>query len=63
MVLNWVIDDGFKSRTHRKNLFNATHKQISIIAGPHSSAEFCVIAIFAAQIISKTKGAEIEMIN
>lgn len=25
VVLAWVIDDGFKSRTHRKNLFNAAH--------------------------------------
>jgi len=48
VVLAWVIDDGFKSRAHRKNLFNGTHKEISIIAGPHSSAEFCYIAIFAS---------------
>ena len=63
VVLAWVIDDGFKSRTHRKNLFNPIHKHVSIIAGPHSSAEFCVIAMFAAQIMSKAKGAEIELKN
>lgn len=63
MVLAWVIDDGFKSRNHRKNIFNANHREVSIIAGEHSTAEFCVVAIFASQVVSKTKGAEIEMKN
>lgn len=38
VVLAWVIDDGFKSRTHRKNLFFPDHSQIAIAAGPHATA-------------------------
>lgn len=47
MALAWIIDDGFKSRTHRKNIFNSMHNEVSIVAGPHSSAQFCYIAVFA----------------
>jgi hypothetical protein len=31
--------------------------EISIICGPHSAAEFCVVALFASQAISKKLGA------
>jgi len=51
IVLAWVIDDGFESRCHRKNIFFPDHKQFAIACGPHSSTDFCVIALFGAQIL------------
>ena len=46
-ALAWIIDDGFTSRTHRKNIFNSLLSEVSIVAGPHSKTEFCYIAVFA----------------
>ena len=53
VVLSWIIDDGFKSRTHRINLLNKDHVEVGIVCGPHSGCGFCYIAVFAAQTISK----------
>ena len=49
----WVIDDGFESRCHRKNLFFVDHSQFAVACGPHSSTDFCVVGVFAAQILAK----------
>jgi len=47
VALAWVIDDGFKERTHRKSIFNSALSEVSIVAGPHPKTEFCYIAVFA----------------
>jgi len=60
VALAWVIDDGFKERTHRKNIFNSMHSQVAIVAGPHPKTEFCYIGVFAQQILSKEEGKLIE---
>jgi len=52
-VLAWIIDDGFEKRSHRKALLNPEHKEFAISLGPHKSANFCYIALFAAQIVTK----------
>jgi len=48
VLLALVIDDGFASRIHRKNIFNSDHSQVAVVAGAHSSAGFCYIALFAS---------------
>ena len=48
VVLGWVIDDGFETRVHRKNIFNKEHHQIAFVSGPHKDAQFCIIAVFAS---------------
>lgn len=53
VVLQWVIDDGFKDRQHRKALFAAELAEVGIVAGPHKTASFCFIAVFAAQVMDK----------
>ena len=47
VVLAWVIDDGFKTRSHRKNLFNSLMNEVAIVAGPHLATEFCYVGVFA----------------
>ena len=51
--MQWVIDDGFKDRSHRKNLFAAELAEVGIVAGPHATTSFCIIAVFAAQVLDK----------
>lgn len=53
VVINWLVDDGVPKRVHRVNLLNKEHKFIGIADGPHKVAEQCVVAVFAAQIVSK----------
>lgn len=48
VVLAWVIDDGFEKRPHRTTLVQDVTKEVAIVAGPHSSADFCYIAVYAA---------------
>lgn len=48
VVISWLLDDGIPKRVHRSNLFFKDHKYCSIVGGKHSTAEYCVIAVFAA---------------
>ena len=48
VVLALVIDDGFEARTHRKNLFYSEHGEVALVAGDHSTADFCYVALFAS---------------
>ena len=53
VVISWVVDDGVPKRVHRTNLLSPELKQIGIACGPHKTAQFCNVAVFAAQAISK----------
>ena len=53
VVISWVVDDGVPKRVHRTNLLSPELKQIGIACGPHKAAQFCNVAVFAAQAISK----------
>ena len=53
VVLAWLIDDGFPKRPHRKNLMMPEHRHFALASGPHASATYCYIALFAAQIVGK----------
>lgn len=47
IVLAMIIDDGVKSRGHRKNVFNSNFKQIGISFGKGQKGENLCVAIFA----------------
>ena len=42
-----MVDDGVKSRGHRKNLFNESFNVCGIGASKHSKYEFCVTIDYA----------------
>lgn len=63
VVISWLIDDGVPKRVHRSNLFYKDHQYCSIVSGSHSAAEYCVIALFAAQLVSKEEANEIKTIQ
>jgi len=48
VVIAWLVDDGVPKRVHRTNLLFKDHNYCSISCGPHSTAEYCVVAVFAA---------------
>ena len=41
-----VIDDGVKSRGHRKNIFGSNFKKIGIASGPHKGYTHCTVMEF-----------------
>lgn len=62
-VLTWIIDDGFDPRIHRRHLFQSELQQTAMIAGPHSKTDFCLIGMFASQILTKEEAKLIEEKN
>lgn len=46
-VLMMIIDDGFKSRSHRKNVFNTNFKVVGIACGKAKSGEGLCVTNFA----------------
>ena len=57
VVLHWILDAEIPKKTNRLNVLGAKNKEIGIVCGPHSSAQFCVIALFGDQIIAKDSPA------
>lgn len=47
VVLNMIIDDGVKSRSHRKNVFNSNFKLFGIACGTASNQKIACVAEFA----------------
>lgn len=47
IVVTMIIDDGVKSRGHRKNIFSANFKQIGAAYGPGGKGEYLCVVIFA----------------
>jgi uncharacterized protein YkwD len=55
VVLAWIIDDGIKSRAHRKVVFNRNFKLFGVACGKNSKNESICVAEFAGNFIeSKT---------
>jgi uncharacterized protein YkwD len=49
LVVAWLVDDGDKKRSHRKQLFNDKFKYFGIASGPHLKLPIqCSIALFSA---------------
>ena len=46
IVLSMVVDDGVKSRGHRRNLFNSKYKKMGLASGPHKVYEHCTVMDF-----------------
>lgn len=53
IVLQLLIDDGVKSRGHRKNLLNPVFRYAGIAAGPHPKYGFLCVQDFAAGYTTK----------
>ena len=47
VVLNMIIDDGIKSRSHRKNVFSSTFKLLGVACGTASDKTTVCVAEFA----------------
>ena len=47
IVMNMIIDDGYKSRSHRKNIFSQTFKLFGIACGAASDKTTLCVAEFA----------------
>lgn len=53
IVMQMIIDDGVKSRLHRKNLFNKAFKQVGIAHGIGKNNDPITIFVFADNFIEK----------
>jgi uncharacterized protein YkwD len=53
MVLMWIIDDGLKSRSHRKNIFSSTFKVIGVASGKGKKGESLCVLNLADSFIEK----------
>jgi uncharacterized protein YkwD len=51
IVMQMIIDDGVKSRLHRKNLFNKVFKQVGIAHGPGPNNDPITVLVFADSFI------------
>jgi uncharacterized protein YkwD len=47
IVLTMLLDDGYKSRSHRKNIFSPTFKQIGLGFGNGKKGEILCVVVFA----------------
>eukprot|EP00298_Acanthocystis_sp_HF-20_P004595 c14926_g1_i2.p1 GENE.c14926_g1_i2~~c14926_g1_i2.p1 ORF type:complete len:270 (+),score=109.21 c14926_g1_i2:64-873(+) len=47
IVLSFLIDDGIKDRSHRKNLLNSEYKVVGVHYGDHSSTHVMTCVVFA----------------
>jgi hypothetical protein len=45
------VDDGVPKRQHRNNLLGPDHRLVALACGRHQVAQFCSIALFAAQVV------------
>ena len=55
-VSEWILDHGNYNKGNRRNVLAEHHNEIGIIIGPHSTAEFCLIVMYAAELIDKKEG-------
>lgn len=47
VVMTMILDDGFKSRSHRKNIFAPRFKQIGVACGTSNKNDSLCVAVFA----------------
>lgn len=47
VVMTMILDDGLKSRSHRKNIFSSKFKQIGVACGVSNKKEAICVAVFA----------------
>lgn len=47
VVMTMILDDGLKSRSHRKNIFNSKFKQVGVSCGVSNKKEALCVAVFA----------------
>jgi len=55
VVLSLLVDDGVKSRGHRRNLFKPDVKRIGIYSGDHKEFETCIVIALAGDVREKGK--------
>lgn len=60
IVLAWIVDDGFKARPHRANIFNAKFKVIGISFGKSQNGGGLCIIDLAEAFSERSKGGAIE---
>ncbi len=53
VVVAWLVDDGVAKRMHRNNILEERLIFCGVSAGSHKEADACVVAVFAAQVVSK----------
>ena len=53
IVMQLIIDDGLKGRTHRKNIFNKTFKQVGIAFGYGQKNDPISVMVFADSFVEK----------
>lgn len=54
-LLSFIIDDGVKSRSHRKNLLNEKCRILGIAMGPHREYEVILVVNFVHNLREKNK--------
>lgn len=47
ILMSWILDDGIKSRSHRKNIFSPKFSVFGVSCGESSSKEVICVAVFA----------------
>jgi len=52
IVLSLFIDDGIKTRGHRKNMINPAHKVLGACVGPHSRHECSSTIVYAGRTVN-----------
>lgn len=55
IVMQMIIDDGLKSRGHRKNIFNKTFQQVGIAFGNGKDNKPITVMVFADSFTERTK--------
>lgn len=53
MVIQLIVDDGVRSRGHRKNLFKKRYRYIGVAYGPHRVYRTMNVSVYAAGFIEK----------
>ena len=51
-VISWLVDDGALKRKHRLNMLSLENKMIGVAKGPHKVSKECVVAVYAAQVVT-----------
>lgn len=52
IICDWLLDLKYLGKNNRNNLMAEHHREIGIVLGPHRN-RFCLIALYAAQIVPK----------
>ena len=61
VILQTIIDDGHKSRSHRKNFFQTEFKMMGVATHKHTEYEMCNVITYAGGLYNQDKEDPIQI--